>query len=84
MNKPRPYDLMHPELAIERRHLELMAATIAAGLFAGSERLDEPQCVKWATSCARVIQAEVTAADEPSELSAICPVPPFPGIRGVK
>jgi len=39
----------------------------------------------FAVLAARAIQAEVAATEQGadnSELSAVCPVPPFPGIRG--
>ena len=64
----------------ERQHFELVAAQMVAALIQTGFPLTG--AIKQGTEAARAIQAEVAAADEPSELSAICPVPPFPGIRG--
>jgi len=70
----------------ERRHLEMMAATIAAGYVLDQDTGGLPTKVAhFAVLAARAIQAEVAATEQGadnSELSAVCPVPPFPGIRG--
>jgi len=68
---------------VERRHLEMLAATIAAGYAASDNQLHSANIAEWAVSDARAIQAEVAEQGATNaELEAVCPVPPFPGIRG--
>jgi hypothetical protein len=79
---------------VERRHLEMMVAQIHNSVSRTMDELlkgggplpdDDLWVVKEAVATARAIQAEVAATEQGadnSELSAVCPVPPFPGIRG--
>ena len=73
---------------VERRHLEMMAAQLAAGLLTHRQGRYYGEggygaLVNDAATIARAIQAEVAEQGATNaELEAVCPVPPFPGIRG--
>lgn len=68
---------------VERRHLEMMAAQLAAGMLLAKPQLPDSELAKWAVSAMCAIQAEVAEQGATNaELEAVCPVPPFPGIRG--
>lgn len=76
---------------VERRHLEMMAATLPIEALEPLAWEDckesvseiEAELARRRVRMARAIQAEVAEQGATNaELEAVCPVPPFPGIRG--